>query len=112
MMLILPFLGLNQAQVELPWFSEENWEKAQKTFSFALVKPRGRVYYYTTKESPTMKWFTSSVFSFEEMIRNGYLYVDKTEYIWERIEPPIGTYFLVNFDKDTGQIDKWTEQQA
>ncbi len=112
MMLILSFVGLNQAHVELPWFSEENWKKAQKTFSFALVKPRGRVYYYTTKESPTMKRFTSSVFSFEEMIRNGYLYVDKTEYIWERIEPPIGTYFLVNFDKDTGQIDKWTGENV
>ena len=41
-----------------------------------------------------MKRLTSSVSSFEEMIRNNYLYVDKTEYIWNLIEPPIGSYFL------------------
>ena len=41
-----------------------------------------------------MKRLTSSASSFEEMICNDYLYVDKTEYIWRLIEPPFGIYFL------------------
>ena len=41
-----------------------------------------------------MKRLTSSAFSFEEIITNGYLYVDKTEFIWNLVEQPFGTYFL------------------
>ena len=41
-----------------------------------------------------MKRLTSSASSFEEMITNGYLYVDKTEFIWNLVEQPLGTYFL------------------
>lgn len=41
-----------------------------------------------------MKRLTSSASSFEEMITNGYLYVDKTEFIWNLVEQPLGTYFM------------------
>ena len=41
-----------------------------------------------------MKRLTSYVFSFEEMIRGNFLYVDKTEYIWQLIEPSSAGYFL------------------
>ena len=41
-----------------------------------------------------MKRLTSYVFSFEEMIRGKFLYVDKTEYIWQLIEPSSAGYFL------------------
>ncbi len=42
----------------------------------------------------TMKDLTSYVFSFEEMIRGNFLYVDKTEYIWNLIRPSSAGYFL------------------
>ena len=41
-----------------------------------------------------MKDLTSSVYSFEELIRGNFLYVDKTEYIWQMIRPAMGAYFL------------------
>ena len=41
-----------------------------------------------------MKDLTSYVFSFEEMIRGNFLYVDKTEYIWNLIRPSSAGYFL------------------
>ena len=34
-----------------------------------------------------MKNITSSVYSFEKLRQEGYLYVDKTEYIWNLINP-------------------------
>ena len=37
-----------------------------------------------------MKDLTSYVFSFEELIRGNFLYVDKTEYIWSLIRPSSG----------------------
>ena len=41
-----------------------------------------------------MKDLTSSVYSFEDLRRGGFLYVDKTEYIWQLIRPAKELYFL------------------
>ena len=41
-----------------------------------------------------MKDLTSYVYSFEEMIQGNFLYVDKTEYIWQLIRPSCAGYFL------------------
>ena len=37
---------------------------------------------------------TASVYSFEKLRNEGYLYVDKTEYIWQMINPAGESYFL------------------
>ena len=41
-----------------------------------------------------MKNITASVYSFEKLRQEGYLYVDKTEYIWNLINPAGGSFFL------------------
>ena len=41
-----------------------------------------------------MKDLTSSVSSFENLINGNFLYVDKTEYIWQLIRPANAMYFL------------------
>ena len=41
-----------------------------------------------------MKDITSSVYNFEKLRQEGYLYVDKTEYIWNLINPAGESYFL------------------
>ncbi|MBE6378832.1 MAG: hypothetical protein E7051_08475, partial [Lentisphaerae bacterium] len=41
-----------------------------------------------------MKNITASVYSFENLIQGNFLYVDKTEYIWQLIEPASAMYFL------------------
>ncbi len=41
-----------------------------------------------------MKYLTSSIYTFPDMIQGGFLYVDKTEYIWRLIAPPKEMYFL------------------
>ena len=41
-----------------------------------------------------MKDITSSVYNFEKLRQAGYLYVDKTEYIWKLINPAGESYFL------------------
>ena len=41
-----------------------------------------------------MKDITSSVYNFEKLRQEGYLYVDKTEYIWNLINPVGESYFL------------------
>ncbi len=41
-----------------------------------------------------MKDLTSYTYSFEELIRGQFLYVDKTEYIWNMIRPATAGYFL------------------
>ncbi len=41
-----------------------------------------------------MKDITSSVYSFEKLRQGDYLYVDKTEYIWNLINPTGESYFL------------------
>ena len=41
-----------------------------------------------------MKDITSSIYSFENLIRENYLYVDKTEYIWQLINRVGESYFL------------------
>ena len=41
-----------------------------------------------------MKDLTASVYSFEKLRNEGYLYVDKTEFIWNLINPAGGSYFL------------------
>ena len=50
--------------------------------------------YITPTGAYTMKDITSSVYSFEKLRQEGYLYVDKTEYIWNLINPAGGSYFL------------------
>jgi len=40
------------------------------------------------------KNLTSSVYTFEKLIDGGYLYVDKTEQLWQLMEPSSGIYFL------------------
>ena len=41
-----------------------------------------------------MKDLTSSAYTFENLIAGGYLYVDKTGYLWELMRPTQGIYFL------------------
>ena len=41
-----------------------------------------------------MKDLTSYIFTFENLIRGNFLYVDKTEYIWNMIRPSCAGYFL------------------
>ena len=41
-----------------------------------------------------MKDLTSSVYNFEDLIQGNFLYVDKTEYIWQLIRPAKAMYFL------------------
>ena len=41
-----------------------------------------------------MKNLTSSVYSFEKLRTEDYLYVDKTEFIWNLINPAGESYFL------------------
>ena len=41
-----------------------------------------------------MKDLTSYVYGFEELIQGNFLYVDKTEYIWQLIRPSSAGYFL------------------
>ncbi len=41
-----------------------------------------------------MKDITSSVYTFSDLIQGEFLYVDKTEYIWQLIRPAKGQYFL------------------
>ena len=41
-----------------------------------------------------MKDLTTSIYSFEDLILGDFLYVDKTEYIWQLIRPAKGMYFL------------------
>ena len=41
-----------------------------------------------------MKNLTSSVYTFEDLIQGNFLYVDKTEYIWNMIRPSSAGYFL------------------
>ena len=41
-----------------------------------------------------MKDITSSIYNFENLIQGNFLYVDKTEYIWQLIRPAKEMYFL------------------
>ena len=41
-----------------------------------------------------MKDLTSSVYNFEDLIQGNFLYVDKTEYIWQMVRPAKSAYFL------------------
>ncbi len=41
-----------------------------------------------------MKELTSSIYTFSDLIRGNFLYVDKTEYIWKMIRPSKEMYFL------------------
>ena len=41
-----------------------------------------------------MKDLTSYVYGFEELIQGKFLYVDKTEYIWQLIRPSSAGYFF------------------
>lgn len=44
-----------------------------------------------------MKKLTSSIYSFEQLIENGFLYVDKTEFIWRLVESAPAMYFMLRF---------------
>ena len=46
------------------------------------------------EEKMQMKNLTVSISDFEKLRREGYLYVDKTEYIWNLINPAGGSFFL------------------
>jgi len=46
------------------------------------------------EEHITMKDITSYVYNFEDLIQGNFLYVDKTEYIWQLIRPSSAGYFL------------------
>ena len=50
--------------------------------------------YITVKGDNIMQDITNSVYSFEDLIQGNFLYVDKTEYIWQLIRPARGSYFL------------------
>ena len=50
--------------------------------------------YVTVVGVETMKDITRSVYNFEDLIQGNFLYVDKTEYIWQLIRPAKGMYFL------------------
>jgi len=41
-----------------------------------------------------MKKLTSSIYTFEKLIRNGFLYVDKTEYIWKLVSEAPASFFM------------------
>lgn len=41
-----------------------------------------------------MKSLTTSIYTFEDLIEGGFLYVDKTEALWQLLEPSKGIYFL------------------
>ena len=41
-----------------------------------------------------MKELTTSIYTFEDLIHGNFLYVDKTEYIWQLIKPAKEMYFL------------------
>ena len=45
-------------------------------------------------EKNGMKNITSSVYTFDALIQGNFLYVDKTEYIWQLIKPAMAMYFL------------------
>ncbi len=40
------------------------------------------------------KDLTTSVYTFEDLIKGNFLYIDKTEYIWQLVRPASGMYFL------------------
>ena len=50
--------------------------------------------YITTAGVEKMKDITGSVYNFKDLIQGEFLYVDKTEYIWQLIRPARGMYFL------------------
>ena len=41
-----------------------------------------------------MKDLTPSIYTFEKLILGNYLYIDKTEYLWQLVRPANGIYFL------------------
>ena len=52
------------------------------------------MYITETGEFVIMKDITSSVYNFENLIQGNFLYVDKTEYIWQLVRPAKEMYFL------------------
>ena len=41
-----------------------------------------------------MKDLTTSIYTFEDLIRGNFLYVDKTEYVWQLIRPAKDLYLV------------------
>lgn len=50
--------------------------------------------YITSTGADIMKNITGSIFDFGKLRREGYLYIDKTEYIWNLIHPAGKSFFL------------------
>ena len=46
------------------------------------------------REDSKMKDLTTSIYTFERLIQGNFLYVDKTEYVWQLIRPEQAMYFL------------------
>ena len=63
-------------------------------YSSTYVEILAGAVYITKQELEIMKDITSSVYNFEKLRQEGYLYVDKTEYIWNLINPVGESYFL------------------
>ena len=42
-----------------------------------------------------MKDLTTSIYTFEDLIQGNFLYVDKTEYVWQLIRPAKEMYFRI-----------------
>ena len=65
----------------------------QRIFSFSFENPYPQCILRSGR-LVIMKGLTSSIFSFEKLRNEGYLYVDKTEFIWNLINPAGESYFL------------------
>ena len=57
-------------------------------------KSRLAMLYYLQITEASMKDLTTSVYNFEDLIQGNFLYVDKTEYVWQLIRPAQEMYFL------------------
>ena len=88
------FLALSQAPPAL-LSVQASANPAIKDLSFLeKYKIRCIVLIQRWEGDETMKDLTSGLYCFEDLIRGNFLYVDKTEYIWQLIRPAKGLYFL------------------
>ena len=63
-------------------------------YGIKQLKKLSTQYILQQQEYAIMKDLTSYVYNFEELIQGNFLYVDKTEYIWQLIRPSCAGYFL------------------
>ena len=64
------------------------------TFAKKMIENALSSVYITATGANIMQDITSSIYNFEKLRQAGYLYVDKTEYIWKLINPSGESYFL------------------